>query len=102
MAIRIELWTDEGLVGGAEQWWDDVESALPERDLAEQTYPILSRIDPYGDIVIGRVDMGALAAELDELALQARPSVRAFADQLAGLCRRGLSAAAAELRFLGD
>ena len=45
MAIAIEMWADGRLVGGMEQWWDDVEAWLVSA-YGERQYPVLSQLDP--------------------------------------------------------
>lgn len=100
MAISIELWTSERLVGGAEHWWDDVESAL---STAHEDFPLLSRVDPYGDATFTRSELAPLADESRRLAsTTTAPGVAAVAREIADLCTAGLEAAVAELRFVGD
>jgi hypothetical protein len=101
MAIRIELWIDGRLVGGAEQWWDDIKALLPD-DAGGAGFPLLGRVDPYGDVLFEQEEIGALAAEVRRFAPQAPESARTFLRKLAVLCDEGGLAERSELRFLGD
>lgn len=101
MAITVELWIDDQLVGGAEQWWDDIEAALPD-DNAEVDFPMLSRVDPYGVVVFNREAMNDLAVEIRRFSAQVPKRVLPFLDKLVSLCDAGGQAARSELRFLGD
>jgi hypothetical protein len=102
MTVRIELWDGNALVGGAETWWDDVEAQLSESAVATRQYPVLSRIDPYGDVVIPRSDFPQLIADLQNCAADASPPLVKVLNKLVALAEQGLSTDAAELRFLGD
>lgn len=102
MAISIELWTTDGLVGGAEQWWDDIEAWLPEPEQAQRDYPLVALIDPYGFTTINRDDFPALIEELRRLVAGAPAAVTAVAESLIEVCEIGLGSTAAELRFVGD
>jgi hypothetical protein len=101
MAIRIELWIDNQLVDGAEQWWDDIEASLPEGE-GEASCPMLDRVDPYGDVLLEPDEMRALAVEARRFLTQAPERVRTFLEKLAELCDKGGLDERAELRFLGD
>ncbi len=100
MALSIELWTGGQLTGGVEQWWDDVEAALPED--ADARFPLLKRVDPYGDVVIKGPELDALGRELRLLSATAPAGVQPFLLRLIGLCSAGSSRRDAELRFVGD
>jgi hypothetical protein len=102
MAVRIELWISQALVGGAEGWWDDVEARLPEPDLATREYPVLSRVDPYDDVVIPESDFPQLITDLQRCAVNASPPLTEFLNTLVSLAEQGLLSESAELRFLGD
>jgi hypothetical protein len=103
MAIRIELWTSGGLTDGAEHWWDDVEATLHALDPAHEAFPLLSRVDPYGDTTFTGTELLPLREELRRLAATTPPrAVTAIAGKLIELCDAGLGAAASELRFVGD
>ncbi len=101
MAVRIELWVDGRVVDGAEQWWDDIEAAFPT-DEGEAGFPMLGRVDGYGDVLFAREELGALAAEVRRFVPRAPESVRLFLEKLIELCEEGDRGARAELRFLGD
>lgn len=101
MAINIELWIDDRIAGGVGEWWDDVEASLAESRAAKE-FPMLSRVDPYGDVTFGREDMQALAIEARRLSPLARERARPFLDKLASLCDEGGRAERSELRFRGD
>jgi len=101
MPLLIELWIDDRLVGGVNEWWDDVEGSLAEPGAANE-FPLLSRVDPYGDAVIGRDDLPALAVEARRLSPRARERARPLLGKLASLCDEGVRAERSELRFLGD
>ena len=100
MAIGAELWVDGRLVGGAEEWWDDIEASLPEDVGAE--FPLLNRVDPNGDVTFESPEMSDLAAEARRFSAQAPDRVRPFSEELASLCDEGSQGKKAELRFLGD
>ncbi|WP_104106325.1 hypothetical protein [Nocardioides sp. 616] len=103
MAITIELWTRNGLVGGAEHWWDDVEVTLRALDPAQEAFPLLSRVDRYGDATFTEAELRPLREELWRLAATTPPrAVAAIADKVIELCDAGLAATASELRFVGD
>lgn len=102
MALSIELWTSEGLAGGAEHWWDFVEVNLYKVDPDRRTFPLLWRVDPYGDAVFTQAELGPLAEELQRLAAEGPPAVVAITSDLVSLCEAGMKAPAAELRFVGD
>lgn len=103
MAITIELWTSEGLVGGAERWWDDVEATLRSLDPTHATFPLVSRIDPYGDATFAQPELAPLRDELERFAAATPPPrVAEIVTELIGLCKTALEADTAELRFVGD
>jgi hypothetical protein len=101
MAVRIELWIDGRVVDGAEQWWDDIEAALAADDRKAE-FPMLGRVDAYGDVLFEREELGALAADVRRFMSHAPESVRPFLERLTELCEAGDRGTAAELRFLGD
>ncbi|MEV6893327.1 MULTISPECIES: hypothetical protein [Kribbella] len=96
MAIRIELWVDGRLIDGVEQWWDDLAAALP----VDEDFPMLGRVDAYGDVVFARDELEVLAAEARRFVPRAPDRVRPLLLKLAELCTQGGSEG--ELRFLGD
>ena len=103
MALRVELWTDAGLVGGVEQWWDDVDAWMNGNGgVLRHRYPIVGSFDPYGFATIPGSNIPALRAELSEIAASAPAPVAGIAKQLAALCAIGLRVATAELRLMGD
>lgn len=103
MAVRIELWTSDGLIDGAEHWWDDVEATLHSLDPTHEEFPLLSRIDPYGDATFNQAQLESLGTELRNLAAAtSRPTVLELIQELIALCATGLAANASELRFVGD
>jgi hypothetical protein len=74
MATRIELWTDGRLVGGAEQWWDDLLASLADYKDGDG----FSTLDPYGDVLFDKEELGAPATEVRQLIPRgagARPSL---------------------------
>jgi hypothetical protein len=101
MAVVIELWTNEGVIGGAEHWWDDVEASLLRLDSDGHGFPLLSRVDPYGDATFTQAELEPLSEELHLLAAKA-PAMGAISSKLISLCEAGQQATAAELRFVGD
>lgn len=102
MAVRIELWSGQAIAGGAEVWWDDVEARLAELEFAARECPVLSRIDPYGDVVVSQNDFPQLIADLQRCAVDATPRLSELLAALISLAEQGLSTDSAELRFLGD
>ena len=102
MALRIELWTDAGLTGGLEQWWDDVDTWMDADDDRRARYPVTGSIDPYGFATIRVGDFPSLLVELNDIEAEASSAVAAIARELAFLCIRGLDAESAELRLVGD
>jgi hypothetical protein len=84
LAIRIELWVEGRLVGGAVQWWDDIETSLP--DEVDAALPLLNRVDPYGDVTFESPEMSALGAEARCFSAQAPERVWPFLEKLASLC----------------
>ena len=101
MTVRIELWVDGQLVGGAEEWWDYIEASIPDGEEAVG-FPLLRRVDPYGDVLFEREELGALAVEVRRLVPQALEQARPSLEKLADLCDEGNVGTAAELRFIGD
>jgi hypothetical protein len=101
MTIRIELWIDGRLVGGAEEWWDYIEASVPDGEGAVG-FPLLQRVDPYGDVLFEREELGALAAEVRRLLPRALEQARPSLEKLAELCDTGSLGTASELRFIGD
>jgi hypothetical protein len=97
MAISIELRVDGQVVNGIEMWWDDLDVALTGRD---EEYPLLSRVDPYGDVVFGANVLDGVLAELEKLA-NSEPHLSNIA-KIRALCIEGLSSEQSELRFSGD
>ncbi|UUW92398.1 hypothetical protein [Pimelobacter simplex] len=103
MAITIELWTGNGLIDGAEHWWDVVEATLQSLDPTHELYPLLSQVDPYGDATFTHSQLKALGEELRQLAgSTSRASIVAITRELTNLCARGLRDDSSELRFVGD
>ncbi|WP_432880552.1 hypothetical protein ACQPYH_35475 [Kribbella sp. CA-245084] len=100
MTIRIELWVDGRLVDGAEEWWDYIEASVPDGE--EVGFPLLRRVDPYGDVLFERDELGALAAEVRRLLPRALEQARLSLEKLADLCDKGSLGSASELRFIGD
>jgi hypothetical protein len=98
MAIRIELWADGRIVGGLEAWWDRMEIALPVDRSTK--YPLLSRVDPYGDIIFEGAELESLAGELRTFVTDSPESLRPLLTDLIGLCDEGLVARDAKLKFL--
>ncbi|MEU4192305.1 hypothetical protein AB0E69_10420 [Kribbella sp. NPDC026611] len=99
MSVRVELWIEGRLVGGAEQWWDDITATLRGMSRSSQC----SRgVDPYIDVLFEREELTDLAAEAHRFSHQAPDHLRPFLQKLAELCREGSRAATSELRFLGD
>lgn len=101
LSIRVELWINRHLVDGVEQWWDDIEAALPEEN-AEITYPLLSSVDPYSDLAVEGIFLEDLADEARRLSEHASKTASVFLQRLVGLCIAGAQTPDAELRFLGD
>lgn len=102
MAITIELWADEQLVDGAESWWDDVERWLASTPGSEQTYPLLSQVDPYGFVTLRNEDIQSLKVELEQASLTAPAKVVEIVARLIELCQAAAAQSSAELRFVGD
>jgi hypothetical protein len=101
MAVRVELWIDGRVVDGAEPWWDDIEGAFPAGE-GEAGFPMLGRVDAYGDVLFEQEGLGPLAAEVRRFLPQAPEGVRPFLRKLTELCEEGGRGTGAELRFLGD
>jgi hypothetical protein len=86
--------------GGTFSAAGDFDRLLPVRDAA---FPVLSRVDPYGDAAIHRSDLAGLVSEVSVLLDRAadgperRGLIRLQALALAGQGQHG-----AELRFTGD
>jgi len=99
MAITIELWVEERLVAGTEHWWDDVEAALGSESA---NYPLLSAVDPYGEVRLQEPYMGDLSKECRALAVDASSRLQPFLLQLADLADSGVRTGHAEIRFIGD
>ncbi|MER7249761.1 hypothetical protein [Kribbella sp. NPDC000426] len=102
MAIRIELWIDGQLVDGAEEWWDFLEASLPDDGEGTAGFPLLGRVDPFGEVLVTGKELGALSAEVRQLLPQALEQARPLLEKLADLCDKGSLGTAAELRFIGD
>jgi hypothetical protein len=100
MALRVELWDSDRLVDGVEEWWDDVERALAE---ANDDYPVLRAVSPYGELRLARALLGELEEECHRLATGAATQRgRALLLKIGALCAQAASNDAAELRFNGD
>lgn len=99
MALRIELWERGTVVDGVEEWWDGVEGALAT---AEDDYPILDSISPYGELIVAHDRLLDLAAESSRLAETTSGRVGDLLQRIAALCERATGATDAELRFDGD
>jgi hypothetical protein len=99
VALRIELWEHGTLVDGVEEWWDDVEGAL---DIAQEDYPILDSISPYGELVLASGRLQDLADECLRLAQTANGRLEALLLRIASLGARATMTSDAELRFKGD
>ncbi len=99
MPLRVELWEDGALVDGAEEWWDGVERAV----LAEAChYPLLTSINPYGDLTVPPDRLQDLAGECRRLAQSSSGRLRILMLKIADLCDRASAGDNAELRFNGD
>lgn len=101
MTVRIELWIDGQLVDGAEEWWDYLEASLPDSE-GVASFPLLIRVDPFGDVLFEGHELGALAAEVRRLLPRALEQARPLLERLADLCDKGGQGMASQLRFLGD
>lgn len=99
MAITIELWVEERLVSGIEHWWDDVETALGSESA---DFPLLSGVDPYGEVRLQEPFIGDLSKECRALAVNASSRLQPFLLELADLADKGARAGNAEVRFIGD
>jgi hypothetical protein len=99
MAIRIELWLDDAVADGTEQWWDEVDEAI---DGAAVKYPLLDAIDAYGETRLQSPWLADLAKECRELQEVAPESLRPFLMRLAAFCDRGSANRTGQLRFVGD
>jgi PHD/YefM family antitoxin component YafN of YafNO toxin-antitoxin module len=102
VAISIELWSGQQVVGGTESWWDDVELWLASAPHSEEDYPVLSRVDPYEFVVITGDDFPSLQSELERAVHESPKRVSELLARLLDLCRRGADLASPELRFVGD
>lgn len=100
MAIRIELWVDDRLVGGTEDWWDLMDITLPDERMAE--YPLLNRVDPYDNVTFVHGELNSLAAELRSVLVYAPEGLKPLIGKLIELCATGEAARDARLKFLGD
>ena len=98
MAVVVELLDGGNVVSGTETWWDEMEAVLEGRS---DDFPVLSKVDPYGDVIIS-------AEQFDELIEEARVLVSvprapiALIDRLRELAALGLSFQQPALRFRGD
>jgi hypothetical protein len=99
MALRIELWERGTVIDGVEEWWDGVERAIAG---AEDDYPILDSISPYGELIVAHDRLRDLAAEASRLAATTSGRVSQLLLRIAALCERATATTDAELRFDGD
>lgn len=99
MAVRIELSIRGTVVDGAEEWWDDVESAL---EASEHVLPILESISPYGEVTVPRDRLRDLAYECRLLQPMSTPRIQSLLQKIWELCEMAFETPDAELRFDGD
>lgn len=100
MPMRIELWQNGSLVDGIEEWWDGVEAALTA---AQEDYPILDSISPYGDLTLAFDRLKDLGSESRRLAESAdKAKLRSMLLKISELCERARTTPGSELRFNGD
>lgn len=100
MALSIELWSGGRLTDGVEEWWDAVEAAFP--DDGRTRFPLVSRIDPYGDTAFSHAELRPLANELIELSTLTPDGPLELLTRLITLCEKGSALDDAELRVVGD
>ncbi|WP_109508518.1 hypothetical protein [Nocardioides speluncae] len=99
MTVRIELWLDGALVGGADHWWDDIEGVL---NAIDGGFPQLRKVDPYGVAIFASSALDELGREARELSRSAPNRAAGELSRIAELCDDSHRATSAELRFLGD
>ncbi|MEZ0224407.1 MAG: hypothetical protein ACAH83_07640 [Alphaproteobacteria bacterium] len=103
MGINLNLETERGEV---------LQSLLdPEGTMARllspycniNVYPMLGSIDPYGDTVFNRIQMGLFLGEWSKvLAKNLSPEERVVADQIEKLAQRCRDEVHLYLKFIGD
>jgi hypothetical protein len=86
--------------GGTFDAAGDFDRLLP---VTEGAFPVLGRIDPYGDVMVLDVDLAALASEADRLLERADhgPERRGLL-RLRAMALEGQGEPGAELWFVGD
>jgi hypothetical protein len=98
MAISIELCVNGVVVDGFEVWWDEMDSAL---DGVTDDYPLLERVDAYGDVEFTPSELGDLEREIRRMTRdQAAP--RELLERVGKLVTAARSADRSVLRFRGD
>lgn len=102
MAINVELWRDEAIVGGLQVWWELFEMYVAA-DNHQAGYPLIRRIDPYGCVTFAQGELPALEMELQRLSTEIANHQRDALVRIRELCRIAVQLSGqVELRFLGD
>lgn len=71
--------------------------------MSDTRYPILRFLDPYGDTVLNRRQIGQLLIELDQLRAEvSEPAALQCIDALATVARSAQAHPHSELTFIGD
>lgn len=86
--------------GGTFDAAGDFDRLLP---VSAEAFPVLSRIDPFGEVRIPTEDLSALASEVDSLLeMPIDGAERRGLLRLRELATKGQTLATSELRFVGD
>jgi hypothetical protein len=99
VTISVELRVNGVAIDGVEEWWDEMEFALTDR---EEHYPMVRRVDAYGNVRFDRSELGSLIAELRRLRTEVDSTPKKLVGKLEALFLRAISTEGSDIVFVGD
>jgi hypothetical protein len=97
MELRDRAGATLGVTG---EVYDTLDATLPE--MAQENYPLLSRVDRFGITVFQQTQLGTLGMELKMVLVDAPPKLAAVLRRVIDLCEEGSKVPGSCLLFLGD